>query len=604
MFSEFDPVDSEIILYMLPWLLSINRKECPGYVAGLKKPFRVYDIDYLKKIRHYEKVFKQRFHIKEKGTLLKPPSSYFLIQGIYTIGSVGSIAQGSSSDCDIWICIDKKEFNETAWKKLNEKINLIKDWLDATIRIPVYFFVCDVTDIRECRFGSVDAESCGSTQQNVLKEEFYRTGMLICGKTPIWWLCFDGHQSVEYNDVLLAIQGDGFWEYDLIDFGDIEKIDSSEYFGAALWQLHKSLSNPLKSIIKITLLKILLDAPQERLLCHKFREKVLLNSDNKTFPDYSLFTTMSILEHYRDIEEETVSFLSECYYLLCEMDPYKKRLKTKNKLTHYFLKKYPIKRNRQRLLQNSSSWSFFQQIDYGNRLFKHLIRMYREFSVSNIGISSESDQKDLTILGRKISAHYMKKEMKVPVLPVFSGSINIKNPTLVLDGKMWHVFAGNDRVQPVVSNTNIIYSIGFIAWNNLFSENTIHMQPNASDITLQEVINIGNKIQAFLGIYKYNALKLSSYLKKEQITKILVIFGLETAPWYIGSMDYRVAFTNCWGELFVKRFDSYTAFEMFLSEAKSENPIISVNYYVRRNAFSYEKIIVRSKKLMLGLERV
>lgn len=94
----------------------------------------------------------------------------------------------------------------------------------------------------------MDSESCGSTQQQVLKEEFYRTCMVICGKTPLWWLCYDSPAPLNYNQTLLDIQGDGYWEYDVIDFGDIERIDPREYFGAALWQFHKSLSRPLKSL--------------------------------------------------------------------------------------------------------------------------------------------------------------------------------------------------------------------------------------------------------------------------------------------------------------------------------------------------------------------
>ena len=114
-----------------------------------------------------------------------------LIEGLYTIGSVGTVSQTPGSDCDIWVCIDKKGFTQKAWQQINQKLNLIKDWMDAHLVAPVYFFISDVHEIRMNRFGRVDAESSGSAQQNTLKEEFYRTCISICGKIPLWWLCFD-----------------------------------------------------------------------------------------------------------------------------------------------------------------------------------------------------------------------------------------------------------------------------------------------------------------------------------------------------------------------------------------------------------------------------
>lgn len=602
-FEEHDPVASEAVLYLLPWLLSINESQCPGYVPNCKKPFRVYDIDYSKTIRSLEKAFKIKFNIEKPGTLLRGPAYYHQIQGIYTIGSVGSAAQGKSSDCDIWICIDKKAFDNRAWSDLNKKINLIKDWMDMHLKIPVYFFISDITDIKNCQFGNVDEESCGTTQQNVLKEEFYRTGMLICGRTPLWWLCHDPANKVSYDDIKSAVKNDGFWEYDLVDFGDLEKVDKSEYFGAALWQLHKSLSNPIKSILKINLLKVLIEAPQDKLLCHIFREQVMTGQSPHTFPDFSIFTTSSILDHYRKTDANMVPFLSECYYLQAEINPYDRRRKMKKALTSAFLKTYPISRKRQTELRKLSKWDFRDQIAFGHTLFGHLIRMYRELTATQNGASSESDNKDITILGRKISAHYTKKTDKVSIIPTATGTINIQNPTFVLSHDVWHVFPGNNRIAPVVSSNNLIYVLAFVVWNGLFAENTVRMQPNPSDITLQEVINLGRKVSDFIGVYSHLDLKLSDYLKKEHITRMLVILGLEKSPWYENKTDYRVVYANCWGELFVRSFETPEKFESFLGNAGKENPRIETSYYVRRNTASFEKIIFRSKRLLLGEDR-
>jgi adenylate cyclase, class 1 len=199
-FSEISPEDSEIILFMLPWMLSINDEAVPGYVPELEAPVAVYGIGARKKILKREATFKKLLNINRRSSLLSLPVEALQIQGIYTIGSIGTISQTAHSDCDIWICLDKTEFTAHQFQQLNQKINLVKDWLDTNCRIPVYFFICDVTDIRNANFGGVDHESSGTTQKNTLKEEFYRTAITIAGKIPLWWLCFDKDQKIDYDD--------------------------------------------------------------------------------------------------------------------------------------------------------------------------------------------------------------------------------------------------------------------------------------------------------------------------------------------------------------------------------------------------------------------
>ena len=88
-------------------------------------------------------------------------------------------------------------------------------------------------------------------------------------------MCYDPSKPLEYDAVRRYLVEDDSEAYDVVDFGNLEQIDSGEYFGAMLWQFHKSLSHPLKSSIKMVLLKMLLEAPQEQLLCHQFRHEVL-----------------------------------------------------------------------------------------------------------------------------------------------------------------------------------------------------------------------------------------------------------------------------------------------------------------------------------------
>ncbi len=64
LFSEIAPKDSEIILYLLPWMLSVNDVSIPGYVDHIKQNFRIFNIETEKEILKREPLFKKTFHIR------------------------------------------------------------------------------------------------------------------------------------------------------------------------------------------------------------------------------------------------------------------------------------------------------------------------------------------------------------------------------------------------------------------------------------------------------------------------------------------------------------------------------------------------------------
>ena len=598
LFGELAPNDSAAVLYLLPWLLSVNDPQCPGYVPEIKHPFRVYGIDYEKGIQSRETQFKRRFGVNRKGTLLRSGADYRAILGLYTIGSVGSVSQTSVSDCDIWVCIDKASFDRASWQQLNMKINLIRDWFDLNIRMPVYFFLSDISAIQSCQFGSVDLESSGSAQQNVLKEEFYRSFMIIGGKIPLWWLCGDPRVDIDYAEAVEAVADEAFGEYDLVDLGDISRIKKREYFGAALWQLNKSLSRPLKSILKMSLLKMLLDASEAQLMCHQFRDRVLLTPVGESFPDFSVFTMEAVAEDYRKHRSDMLTFLIECFYIRCEINPYNTKQPMKNTLAAGFFKPFGFSKERLARLRRSSSWPLQQQIQLGDDLFSLLLGIYREISSEHAGVVGESDRRDLTILGRKISAFYTKKKFKVPVLQRPTGVLNIPGVSFSLNDGTWQVLSGNDAANPICSGDDIIYTIAFVVWNNLFSASQVRMRPNPSSMTLQETMNLGERIKHCFGSYETADIDYGNYLKDEQITRLLVIVGLEKSPWQKEKLDFGAVYMNGWGELFARRFATARAYDKFLLTLRADSPHLDTSFYVRRNATSYERIIERTKLIL------
>jgi len=593
-FSELSPQDSEVILYMLPWMLSINDPAVPGYIPDLKTPIAVHNIRTDPKILQREKVFSKTLKSKRLLSVASVSPQALPIQGIYTIGSIGTISQTSSSDCDIWICLEKKDFSDIQFRQLIQKTNLIKDWLDSNIRIPVFFFICDVEDVRTSNFGSVDRESAGSTQKNTLKEEFYRTTIMVAGKIPLWWLCFDQDEEVDYAGFLAQYEKGVFGDYDCLDLGPLDSVESEEYFGAALWQFNKALTNPLKSIIKMLLLEMLLVSPKHDLLCHQFRSFILRQERDPIDP--SMFTMEAILKYNQGLENESFDFIKKCFYLRYEFKLLVK-LTLKEVLARDIFERYPIPRAEIDQLNNFSTWPLQEQIQFGQKVFALLVRIYKSISMMDQGVASSINPQDMNIIGRKLSACLEKKPNKINVFHKPIKHLNLPSLTFTIDShKVWSVSTKGSS--SVVSSPDIVYCLTYLIWNGIYQSALVRMAPNATSVTLQEINSLAERILAVFGVNDVSGIDFDYFMEPEKVNKMLIVVSFEGHSLSKDVNDLGVIYQNHWGEIFVHRFNSPVQFREFVQKGGRKFRQTETGYYIQRNCLYYEKIIEKTKSIV------
>lgn len=598
-FIANSPKDANIILYVLPWLLNVNHPSVPGFIREMKDTFKVSNIDKNREILTKENQYKKVFGWEDERFSVRYISGDCEVQGIYTIGSVGTISQTSRSDCDIWICIDRNHFDDKRLNYLNQKLNLIKGWLDECVKIPVYFFLTDVEDIRKCNFGNIDFESSGSTQKNVLKEEFYRTSILICGKIPFWWVAWDPAGPVDYEEAFAQNQKSDLGEIDLVDLGNLEQVNQSEYYGAALWQLNKSLTHPLKSIIKMLLLKMFLESPQDELLCNKFRALVLNPESRKTPLDPSLFTMQEALDYYSiHARKDHFEFIKKCFYLRYELKLMSKKQTEKEEMAGMIFNKYKIDRSEIYSLNEFDSWDLGKQIDFGGLMFEYVTDIYRDILRIQQGIHGDVAQDDLTIIGRKLDSSMSVKNFKLPILHMSSENIKLPVLTFVYDGDIWQVISSYDPSVPLIASEDMIYCLAYMVWNGIFDPMQTRMQPNATSVTIQEIINLGKMIREVFGTYDIAQVHFSKFLDEEIINKILVTISFEEASADMDIQNISIIYKNNWEEIFVRRFSSIEKMKAFLVRAGKISPRVETKYYIQRNNKYYEKIIDRTKNII------
>lgn len=222
------------------------------------------------------------------------------IEALYAIGSTGTIAQDRSSDLDLWVCYDKEYLSELPARALRAKLTAIEQWAWSAFGREVHFFLMDLEAIHENDFGYSDEESAGSTQALLLKEEFYRTAMLLAGRPPSWWAApprLGRKQYASYQNLLQESASLG--GVDFLDLGVMEAIPRDEYFGAALWQIVKALKSPFKSILKIALLdKYSTGEARQMLLCEAIKEALFDGRFDLWEVDPYAVMFREVFEHY------------------------------------------------------------------------------------------------------------------------------------------------------------------------------------------------------------------------------------------------------------------------------------------------------------------
>ena len=139
----------------------------------------------------------------------------------YLMGSSGTIAYSDSSDFDFWLCI-RPDLDSEELQALARKAEGIESWA-ATLGMEVHFFVMSDEAFRRGEMLSLSEESSGSAQHHLLLDEFYRTGLLVAGRYPLWWLV-PPDQEANYDQYAADLKRRRFvGPNDTVDFGGLER---------------------------------------------------------------------------------------------------------------------------------------------------------------------------------------------------------------------------------------------------------------------------------------------------------------------------------------------------------------------------------------------
>lgn len=280
----------QLFVELLPLLFHVNHPLMPGYVTK-DTPSGV--SGYAPNQRTLLAATKQA----RTFPVVKRAVRTVDIYGIYLMGSSGSIGYSIGSDLDVWIC-HRPELDDKQLERLREKCHGIIRW-SAKLGLEVHLYPLVAEDFYTSKSLSTSIEDDGKIQTHFLLDEFYRTGLLVAGRYPLWWLVPPRFED-DYASYVTVLKSRRFVKpYEFLDFGPVANFPPEEFLSAALWQLSKSIVSPNKSLLKVLLLESYAKQyPQANLLSLRYKSTV-----------YSGKTELDAVDPYILLWEEVESYL-------------------------------------------------------------------------------------------------------------------------------------------------------------------------------------------------------------------------------------------------------------------------------------------------------
>ena len=549
------------LFHTLPFLLHVNTPRFPGFIDHPDCRYGIWGFQ----DSGFWKLALRHFAYREQD-LMSCLAKKFYIQGLYLMGSSGTLAQGEHSDLDYWVLVDDTANDTIGIATLRAKLDKLEAWAGKTYRQNVCFFIMTTTQVRDNSFRQVDEESSGTIQQTILKEEFYRTFLMIAGLIPYWAVFPIGLTRPCYDAWIAEMEKSIAYlpDQNYIDLGYPEAIDRTECPGALLWQVYKSRHDPVKSYIKASLIMYYYFSPEtETLPCDEIKKK---------FPDKRLDSYM--VDPYSTIFDKTLQFyevrkdtrrlemLRECLFLRIHGYPVVKPIEPdspKNELLQLYLRQWSWDAEKIDRLRNYPNWPEPDKLDYEIRIISRISTLYKEIQ-SEAKDAAHTKASDLQSIQNRITATFKTRPDKIPRCSAYikaraeAGNLRLLFRSSSADDGQWTVYDQqavkvNPHLGGLYTGSGLAGLMGWLDVNKLQQDGpeSIRIMSGNKNVSEQKAMAFMDKAFHFL---KESSAGCDFTSETPSWNKILV--AVEANP--SGSNDcferFDIILKNTWGEIF------------------------------------------------------
>ncbi len=487
---------------LLPLLFHTNHPLLPGYihkntVAGIP--------DY-NPGAHTLQIAKR---IAKSFTYKKRAYRRYFIHALYLMGSTGTIAYSSESDFDIWACYDNT-IDQAEYDALRLKADAIERFAQS-LEVDAKIFLVDAERFAQGKHGQLSSESSGSALHYLLLEEFYRTGLLIAGRFPLWWLV-PPEQENNYDAYVADIKTKRYiHSNDHLDFGGLNRVPAEEFYGATLWLLYKGIHSPYKSVIKTLLMESYAsEYPNIDLLGTRFKRAIYQGENEINKLDPYLMMLHKVEEYLqRKNDPERLELIRRSFYLkvnekLSNISPNEDHWR--RHILGELVQAWGWTNSQLFILDGKDSWNIPRVMRERNALIREMTHSYRFLSDFARTKSSSTLIKpaDFNVLGRKLYAAFERKAGKIEIIyrgithDLYESHLSLHRLRDSENTDYWVMFSGIvgeaevSTATPMKRSHNIIELLAWCFFNKIITSRTITAvyakNSEFSDKELQSII--------------------------------------------------------------------------------------------------------------------
>ncbi len=557
------------IINMLPYLLCVNSRKLPGYVDG-DVPLGVVNFTLDEDTRRF-------IRSKFTGAPIEENPEGDFVKMIAVMGSVGTVAYNKKSDLDYWVCIHRNTVNNEQYNLFCRKVVAIQEWASDELEVPVHLFVNDIEHVKKNLFAEDEEEAFGTTVGAVLKDEFFRSSILIAGKIPFWWVIPNYVTDGEYEQFYQKIPDDMKRSL-YVDLGNLHEISREDFLGAALFQIIKSLGNPFKSIIKIGVLeKYLFGETDSPLLSQKVKMHMLQDQLDNTIVDSYLLMFEEVYKYYSSVLDDIsmLDILKQNLYL--KIDPQLSKyvgIKDKKNIPYkvavmsryVYSWKWDIKTIED--MDNFDNWEFRRVTSFWDSVKKFMLMSYQKISSQMVTLNLEEkiSEADFKLLSRKIKTHFAVEDNKVEKLITFKDAPS--EPILYVEPVSegirdveWRLYKRNKSEKSVFrtitlnKENDLVRLLVWAVFNQIYDRQytRINIQSGYIRVNPNLVVELLNPLSDFFTDER-SVIK-NEYLQRPAFTllnAVIINFNNEDAE-QVESI-YHVYHTS-WGEAYIMKYE-------------------------------------------------
>lgn len=602
-----------LIFEIIPFLIHTDQFGLPGFIEGKKVPLGISNyIVEERTILAVQSLFKNWKYQAHKN--YKP-----FVQMLAVIGSCGSIAHNYKSDYDYWVVVRKSEVSREILENFEEKLSNIEKWAAANFRMEVHFFLNDIDELKRNIFSNSEEEAFGTALGILLKDEFFRSSIFICGKLPFWWVAPSEIEVEDYEE-LSKIYSNGRY----IDIGHTSKVDKKDFYGAALFQLIKTLSSPFKSVMKIGLIEKYLNESDLEivLLSQKLKSKIHTGNLDFNIVDPYIFLYNEVVEYYKKKNDKNlIDLIRICFYLkvypnlFFYLNKKEEEIKSlKAKVLKKFVSKWKWSKDTIMNLDNYEQWEFYKVYNLFNNIKNFIINTYYSISskVESGNLNIRFTNTDKLLIRRKLTTFFSREPDKIEKIFNFNDNayekVIIFEPSETQKGEiLWTLYRAiiyEDSMLkkiPLRSSNNPLELVIWAAVNGIYNQyiTRIKFTSIKGRFTIIKIKDILLELSNFFKLKKIY-ISNTDMLNDATILRLAMIINFDSAE--VDSLNtFDIVYLNSWGEVYLKHYQGAKSLVVLLIDMLKNAEIKKMpfkKYFLILYPENYGEYLLKIKKVI------